>query len=111
MNVEESNEIQSRRVMLFDSILRVQKSIFGTFSVSNRPDAPVVWRWLAGAIPVTLLDRVSKSHGDVSKDVEIASFQIKLVVLIGELMNMCDDRERIESAKLKRPEVDAKRVC
>ena len=59
MNAGESNEVQSRRVMLFDSMLRVQKNDNGTFAASNRPDAVVFWIWSAVAIPVALLDQVS----------------------------------------------------
>ncbi len=108
MNVGESNEIQSKRVMLLDSMLPVQRSYNGTFAASNRPDAPVFWRWLARAIPVALLDQVSVSYGDESKDIATVNFEIKLVMLIGELMEMGDDKEPIESAQLKRTEIDAK---
>ncbi len=32
------------------------------------------------------------------------NFEIRLVLLIGELMKMCDDKEQIENAKVKRAE-------
>ena len=69
---------------------------------------PVFWRWLAGSIPVALLNQVSVSYGDENKDIATVNFEIKLVMLIGEMMKMCHDKERIESAKLKRTEIDAK---
>ncbi len=68
MNVGQSYEVQSKRVMLFDSMFRVQRSDNGTFAASIRPDALVFWIWLAGAIPVALLDQVSVNYGDASKD-------------------------------------------
>ncbi len=43
MKVGESNEIHTRRVMLFDSMLRVQKYDNGTFAASNRAVASVFW--------------------------------------------------------------------
>ena len=94
--------------MLFDSMMRVQKSENGIFAASNPPHAPVFWIWLAGAIPVALLDLVSVTYDDDTKDIATVNFEIKLVMLIRELMKMCDDKERIESAKLKRAEIDVK---
>ncbi len=38
-------------------------------------------------------------HGDVRKDINTINFEVKLLMLIGELIKICDDKERLESAK------------
>ncbi len=82
----------------------------GTFAITARPDAPIFSKRLASAIPLPLSDHLIPPGGEIARRAEILDFCLKLVMLLGEVMKVATDQDRIAHTKLSRDE-KARKTC
>ncbi len=104
VNRGEPAETVQRRVQLCGQFVRLIMRDSGIFAIIARPDAPIFLKWLASAIPVALLDQLIPPGGEIVRSAENLDFCLKLVMLLGEVMKVATDQDRVAHTNLNRDE-------
>ena len=69
-NVGEPAEAVKRRIWLCGQFIRTLMQDSGLSAIVPRSDAPMFLRWLAFAIPLSLVDHMVPAEGEVSHDAD-----------------------------------------
>ncbi len=107
LNKGDAEEMSRRRVVLFEAMLRIQAEDTGKFVATTCADASVFWRWLTAMIPPALVERFIGTKGGPIMELELMDFELTLLMLIGELLKVCNDALRNDCMDLSqevRPE-------
>ncbi len=106
VNTGESAEFTRKRAIIFDRMWKVQLSDDGVFAATSRNDAAVFWRWLAAALPKSLIEHLTPPVTASAEVLEFHQFELTLMMLIGELLRTCNDVERATSVSQPRAQRD-----
>ena len=90
-------EFSNKRAAVFDRMWRLQLGDDDVFASSCRPDAAVFWRWLASAMPKSLVECLEPPITASTEIMEFYQFELTLLMLIGELLKVCNHKERATS--------------
>ncbi len=76
----------------------------GLPAIVSRSDAPIFLRWLAFAIPLSLVDHMISAEGEVNHNTNEFVFKTKLIMLLGEIMKILNEKDRVALASCGRDE-------
>ncbi len=102
VNKGEPAETVQRRVQLCGQFVNLLMRDSGIFD--SGIDALIFLKWLASAIPVALSDQLIPPGGEITRSAENLDFCSKLVRLLGEVMKVATDQDRIAYTNLNRDE-------
>ncbi len=105
-NTGESVELTRKRAIVFDRMWKTQFSDDVVFAATSRSDAAVFSRWLAAALPKSLIEHVTPPVTASGEILEFHQFELTLIMLIGELLKTCNDTERATSVSQSRAQRD-----
>ncbi len=80
--------------MLFESTLKIQAKDTGKFAATTRSDASVFWFWLTSVVPPVSVERSVGANGELTMESELMEFELTLLILIGQLLKVCNDAVR-----------------
>ncbi len=106
VNTGESAEFTRKRAITFDRMWKMQLSDYGVFAATSRNDAAVFWRWLAAALPKSLVEHLTPPVTASAEVLEFHQFELTLMMLTGELLKTCNDVERATSVSQPRAQRD-----
>ncbi len=101
-NTGESVEFTRKREIVFDRMWKTQLSDDGVFAATSRTDAAVFWRWLAAALPKSLVELLTPPVTASGEVLEFHQFELTSIILIEELLKICKDTERATSVSQPR---------
>ena len=77
--------------MLFESMFRIQANDTGKFAAATRSDAPAFWCWRTSVVPPVVVEGFVGAHGELTMGSGLMEFELTLLMLIGELVRVCND--------------------